>query len=250
MGCIEVTLLGQNVNSYGQDLDDGIDFPPLLEEVSRVKGIKRIRFLTSHPRDLNDELIEKMAGLEKVCRHLHLPVQSGSNHILKRMGRGYLREDYLKLVKKIRRAIPGITLTTDIIVGFPGEKDQDFQDTLKMVRSIRFDGAFTFIYSPLRGTRAAEFDHQVPAPIKGVRLRELISLQKQITEEINESLIGCSREVLVEGPSAKDPRELQGRTTTNKVVIFKGEKELIGHLVRVEVLQSGCWALRGEKLRC
>ena len=249
-GYLEITLLGQNVNSYGRDLDDGINFSYLLEEVSQVKGIKRIRFLTSHPRDLSDELMEKMARLKKVCPHLHLPLQSGSNYILQQMGRGYRREEYLRLVEKIRQAIPGISLTTDIIVGFPGERERDFKDTLEMIKTVKFDGSFTFIYSPLKGTRAAKFEGEIPASISGARLRKLIDLQRQIVQENNKSLVGQSREVLVEGPSSKDPQELQGRTTTNKVIIFQGEKELIGRLVRVEVLQSGCWALRGRKLKC
>ncbi len=241
-GYKEVILLGQNVNSY---LDKGKDFADLLTEVNNIEGIERIRFITSHPKDLSEKLIERMK-LRKVCEHLHLPLQAGSNKILKRMRRGYTQEKYEEIIKKVREAIPGISLTTDLIVGFPEEKEEDFEETLKVVERIRFDGAFTFYYSPIKGTEAAEFKDQIPEEIKKKRLRRLIEVQQRITEKKNESLVGQKIEVLVEGVSKKNPEELQGRTRTNKIVVFKGKKELIDTLIWVKVVASGCWALRGE----
>jgi len=243
-GCKEVILLGQNVNSY---LSEGKDFADLLTEVNNVEGIERIRFTTSHPKDLSEKLIERMK-LKKVCEHLHLPLQAGSNRVLQRMGRGYTRERYEEVVKKVREAIPGISLTTDLIVGFPGEKEGDFEETLEVIERIRFDGAFTFCYSPVKGTEAAEFEDQVPDEVKKERLRRLIKVQQRITEEKNELLVGQKLEVLVEKVSKKNPEELQGRTRTNKIVVFKGKKELIGTLIGVKIVASGCWALRGKIL--
>lgn len=249
-GFREIILLGQNVNSYGKDLPEKIDFADLLSQVQKVEGISRIRFTTSHPKDLSDKLIRKMAELDKVCEHLHLPLQAGSNRILKKMGRGYTKQMYENLVIRLREAIPEISITTDIIVGFPGERKEDFEDTLDMVRRIRFDGAFTFAYSPLAGTKAFKFDNQVPDEVKSKRLCELIDVQKRITEENNQSLVGKEFEVLVEGVSVKNPEELQGRIRQNKIIVFKGEKSLIGKLVNVKVLRAGCWASRGERIIC
>jgi len=247
-GYKEITLLGQNVNSYGKDLKERIDFADLLGFINQIDGLKRIRFTTSHPRDLSDKLIEKMAELDKVCEHLHLPVQSGSDKILSRMKRGYTREYYKNLVEKLRQAISEIALTTDIIVGFPGETEEDFQDTLDLVKTVGFDGAFTFCYSPLRGTEAAEFEGRIPEEVSKERLRRLIKLQQTITLKKNESLLGKKFEVLVEGVSKKNSEELQGRTRTNKIVVFKGKEELIGNIVSVKIISSGCWALRGNFL--
>ncbi len=246
----EIILLGQNVNSYGKGLPEKIDFADLLSQVQRVEGISRIRFTTSHPKDLSDKLIRKMAELDKVCEHLHLPLQAGSNRILKKMGRGYTKQMYENLVIRLRETIPEISITTDIIVGFPGERKEDFEDTLDMVRRIRFDGAFTFAYSPLAGTKAFKFDNQVPDEVKSKRLCELIDVQKRITEEKNQYLVGKEFEVLVEGVSVKNPEELQGRIRQNKIIVFKGEKDLIGKLVNVKVLRAGCWASRGERIIC
>lgn len=243
-GYKEVILLGQNVNSY---LSEGKDFADLLTEVNNVEGIERIRFTTSHPKDLSEKLIERMK-LKKVCEHLHLPLQAGSNRVLQRMGRGYTRERYEEIVKKVREAIPEISLTTDLIVGFPGEKEEDFEETLEVIERIKFDGAFTFCYSPVKGTEAAEFEDQVPDEVKKERLRRLIKVQQRITEEKNELLVGQKLEVLVEKVSKKNPEELQGRTRTNKIVVFKGKKELIGTLIGVKIVASGCWALRGKIL--
>jgi tRNA-2-methylthio-N6-dimethylallyladenosine synthase len=247
-GYKEVTLLGQNVNSYGKDLSGDQDFADLLTQLNRVKGVRRIRFTTSHPRDLTDKLIDRIAHLDKVCEHLHLPLQSGSNRILARMRRGYTREEYQSRVKDLREAVLGISLTTDIIVGFPGESEADFQDTLDTVKKIGFDGAFTFCYSRLSGTKAAELDHQLPEETKGERLRRLIDLQQKITSKKNSRLVGGEFEVLVEGFSKKSYHQLQGRTRSNKIVVFKGPKQLIGDFVWVRILEAGCWALKGKTL--
>ncbi len=249
-GYKEITLLGQNVNSYGKGEKEKIDFADLLVLVNQVEGLRRIRFTTSHPKDLSDKLIEKMAELDKVCEHLHLPVQSGSNNILSRMKRGYTREHYQNLVKKLRRAIPEIALSTDIIVGFPGEKEKDFQDTLELVETVGFDGAFTFCYSPLKETEAAQLEERIPEEISGQRLRRLIELQQKILLRKNESLVGKEVEIMVEEISKKSPDKLQGRTRTNKMVVFKGRKELIGNIISVKIVASGCWALRGEINSC
>ena len=246
-GYKEVTLLGQNVNSYGKGLEKKIDFADLLGLVNQIGGtLRRIRFITSHPKDLSDKLIKRMAELDKVCEHLHLPIQSGSNKILSRMNRGYTREKYKGIVDKVRQAIPGISLTTDIIVGFPGEAEEDFRDTLDLVKEIGFDGAFTFCYSSLAGTKAAEFKERVPPQISKERLRKLIQVQQGITLEKNNSLIGKNLEVLVEGVSKKSPYELEGRTRSNKIVIFKGKKDLIGEFALLRITEAGCWALRGK----
>ncbi len=249
-GYKEVTLLGQNVNSYGKGEKGRIDFADLLVLVNQVRNLRRIRFTTSHPKDLTDKLIEKMAKLDKVCEHLHLPVQSGSDKILSRMKRGYTREYYKNLVNRLRQAIPEIALTTDIIVGFPGEKEKDFQDTLELVETVGFDGAFTFCYSPLKGTEAAQLKERIPEETSGQRLRRLIELQQAILFRKNESLVGKEIEIMVEDISKKSSDELQGRTRTNKMVVFKGGKELIGDIISVEIVGSGCWALKGEVNSC
>ena len=245
-GCKEVILLGQNVNSYGKDLPERVDFADLLRKVNEIEGLNRIRFITSHPKDLSDKLILAIAELDKVCEHLHLPLQAGSNRILKLMRRGYTREDYLELVRKVRTLVPDISLTTDLIVGFPGETEEDFQDTLWMVEKVRFDGAFTFEYSPVPGTRASELENQISDSVKRRRLRELIEVQQKITEEKNKFWVGRKVEALVEGEAKKNPGMVEGRTRHNKIVIFAGDKSLIGKLVQVRVVTSGCWALKGE----
>ncbi|TKJ47054.1 tRNA (N6-isopentenyl adenosine(37)-C2)-methylthiotransferase MiaB [Candidatus Aerophobetes bacterium Ae_b3a] len=249
-GYKEVTLLGQNVNSYGKESREKVDFADLLGFVDQIEGLRRIRFTTSHPKDLSDKLLEKMAELDKVCEHLHLPVQSGSNKILSRMKRGYTREHYQNLVDKLRQAIPEIALTTDIIVGFPGEEEKDFQDTLELVETVGFDGAFTFCYSPLKGTEAAQLEERIPEETSGQRLRRLIELQQKILLRKNEFLVGKEVEIMVEKISKKSSDELQGRTRTNKMVVFEGRKELIGNIISVKIVASGCWALRGEVSSC
>lgn len=249
-GYKEVTLLGQNVNSYGKESREKVDFADLLGFIDQIEGLRRIRFTTSHPKDLSDKLLEKMAELDKVCEHLHLPVQSGSDKILSRMKRGYTREHYQNLVDKLRQAIPEIALTTDIIVGFPGEEEKDFQDTLDLVETVGFDGAFTFCYSPLKGTEAAQLEERIPEKTSGQRLRRLIEFQQKILLRKNEFLVGKEVEIMVEEISKKSSNEFQGRTRTNKMVVFKGRKELIGNIISVKIVASGCWALRGEVNSC
>lgn len=242
----EMILLGQNVNSYGKDLDDNITFPKLLRKINKIDGIKRIRFLTSHPKDLSDELIFAMRDCEKVCEHIHLPVQSGSNRILEKMNRKYTREHYIKLIEKLRYHIPSIAITTDIIVGFPGETEQDFQDTLDLVKTIEFDSAFTFIYSKRKGTPAAKMEDQVDDIIKKERLNKLMKLQDSISAKKNYMLKGKTLEVLVEGRSKNNPERLSGRTRTIKLVNFKGTEDLIGKLVNVRIVVPHTWSMIGE----
>lgn len=243
-GFKEVTLLGQNVNAYGKDLKEvSTSFSQLLADLNGVDGLARIRFTTSHPRDMGEDLIAAMAQFYKVCEHLHLPVQSGSSRVLRRMNRGYSREDYLALVERIRRTVPGIALTTDIIVGFPGETDEDFEETLSLVEQVRYDSAFTFIYSPREGTPAARFPDQVPEEVKKERIYRLIELQNKISAEQIQSLVGTEQEVLVEGT---DEQGLVGRTRTNRQVHFAGSPDLVGNLVIVEITEAGTWTLRGK----
>ncbi|NPV26031.1 MAG: tRNA (N6-isopentenyl adenosine(37)-C2)-methylthiotransferase MiaB [Firmicutes bacterium] len=245
-GYKEVMLLGQNVNSYGKDLAEKVDFADLLARLDRIPGIKRIRYMTSHPRDFSDKLIEMIASSSKVCEHFHLPIQAGSNAVLKRMNRGYTREYYQELVAKIRHRIPHCSVTTDLIVGFPGESDQDFHDTLELVRNVRFDAAYTFVYSKRSGTPADKMPNQVPLSVKKSRLQQLMHLQNKISREINEALIGQDLEVLVDGESKTNRTKLSGRTRTNKIVIFSGPSDLIGQLVPIRITAAQTWNLIGE----
>ncbi|MFY9603231.1 MAG: tRNA (N6-isopentenyl adenosine(37)-C2)-methylthiotransferase MiaB, partial [bacterium] len=232
-GYKEVTLLGQNVNTYGRDLGKGVSFAQLLREVNQVEGIQRIRYTTSHPRDFTAEIIAAVRDCDKVCEHFHLPIQAGSNRILQRMNRGYTREEYLQLVERIREEVPDCSITTDIIVGFPGEEEEDFAATLDIVRQVRFDNAFTFVFSPRSGTPAAKMKEQVPEDVKKERLNRLMELQDRISRDINEELRGKELEVLVEGTSKKEEKILTSRTRTNKLVLFPGEEDLMGELVTV-----------------
>jgi tRNA-2-methylthio-N6-dimethylallyladenosine synthase len=246
-GYKEITLLGQNVNTYGLDLGLAkINFAYLLKAVNEIPGIERIRYTTSHPRDFSQEIIAAVKNCEKVCEHFHLPVQAGSNRVLARMNRGYTREDYFALIKQIREAVPNNSITTDLIVGFPGETDADFQDTLDLVQQVKFDNAFTFIYSPRSGTPAAVMPGQVPEAIKRERLNQLMELQDSISRQINEKLRHQVVEVLVEGISDKDNDYLKGRTRTNKLVLFPGKKELVGQLVPVKITRPQTWNLYGD----
>ncbi|NLY51411.1 MAG: tRNA (N6-isopentenyl adenosine(37)-C2)-methylthiotransferase MiaB [Firmicutes bacterium] len=245
-GVKEVTLLGQNVNSYGKDLQSDTDFADLLELVNGVPGIQRIRFTTSHPKDISGKLIQQLGRLEKVCEHLHLPVQAGSNNVLRRMNRRYTREYYLEIVEKVRQEVPGISLTTDIMVGFPGESDADFADTLSLVEKVGFDSAFTFIYSPRKGTPATDMPDQVPEEVKKERIYQLIDLQNKISLERNQALVGSEVEVLVEGTSKGDAQMLTGKTRTAKTVLFTGSQDLTGELVRVKITEAQTWSLVGE----
>lgn len=244
-GYREVTLLGQNVNSYGKDLEPKVDFADLLRAVNGVDGLRRIRYTTSHPRDFNDRMIEAIAECSKVCEHFHLPAQAGSNRILKRMNRGYTREYYLDLVARIREAVPAAGITTDLMVGFPGETEEDFADTLDLVRRVRYDQAFTFVYNPRRGTPAARMPDQVPQEVKSERIQKLIALQKEIALEQNRALEGQTLEVLVEGPSETDRSLMSGRCRTNKQVIFPGNREWIGRLVPVRITEGHLAYLTG-----
>ncbi len=250
-GCKEIILLGQTVNAYGMAEDGGHrkarpHFAYLLERLNEVPGIERIRFTSSHPADFREEMIEAVAHLPKVCEWIHLPFQAGDNEILKRMWRNYTREEYLDLIHRIRQRIPQVALTTDIIVGFPGETEEQFQRTLDLVREVRFDSAFMFAFSPRPGTPAASFPDQVPREVKRDRLHRLIELQNQITLEINQSQVGQVFEVLVEGSSPKTPELLTGLTRTNKTVNFPGSKDLIGRLVWVKAVEAHPWGFMGE----
>ncbi len=234
-GVVEVMLLGQNVNSYGKTLDQPMTFAALLKEVEKIDGLKRIRFMTSHPKDLSDELIDVMKHSDKICRHLHLPVQSGSSAVLKRMNRHYTKEDYLRLVDKIREAIPDISLTTDIIVGFPGETEEDFEETLDVVRRVRYDSAFTFLYSKRTGTPAAKMEDQVPEEVMKDRFNRLLTEVQQIAGETCAIHTGTVQEALVESVSEQDASMVTGRLGNNLLVHFKGDKSLIGQFVNVRL---------------
>ena len=244
-GYKEVTLLGQNVNSYGKDFNEPYYFSNLLRYIDRVDGIERIRFMTSHPKDLSKDLILAMAESEKVCEHLHLPIQSGSNRILKQMNRGYSRENYLELVNEIRHQIPNIAITTDIIVGFPGETEEDFADTLDMVEKVRYDSAFTFIYSQRTGTPAAKMSKQIDENIKKERLQKLMDVQGKISKEINDKAHDTIVDVLVEGLSKKRDDMYTGRTPQNKLVNFAADHNTIGNIVKVKITQPKTWTLEG-----
>mgnify|MGYP000855466951 CR=1 FL=1 len=244
-GYIEINLLGQNVNSYGKDLEQPTTFPDLLRKINTVDKIQRIRFITSHPKDLSNDLIEAIRDCEKVCNHIHLPVQAGSNKILKQMNRNYTKEDYMQIVKKLRLAVPDIAITTDIIVGFPGETEQDFQETIDLIKQVEFDSAFTFIYSKRSGTRAAQMENQIDEEIKKDRLLRLMDIQDKISLKKNIKLRGKILEVLVEGRSKNNPKRLSGRSQTNKLVNFEGSKDLIGKLVNVKITTPRTWSLIG-----
>ena len=244
-GYKEVTLLGQNVNSYGKDHKQA-DFAELLAMVDKVEGIERVRFMTSHPKDLSDKVIETMAQGKHLCEHIHLPVQHGSNKILKAMNRVYTAEAYKDLVKRIRTAMPEVSLTTDLIVGFPGETEEDFEELLAFLKEIRYDAAYTFIYSKRSGTPAAEMAEQVPEDVKKARLQKLMEVQNEISLEINKSLQGKTMEVMVEGPSKNDETVWMGHTRSNKIVLFPHGEEKEGDFVQVKITSPQTWVLKGE----
>ena len=244
-GYKEVTLLGQNVNSYGKDHKKAT-FAQLLEMVDKVEGIQRVRYMTSHPKDLSNEVIEVIKNSKHICRHFHLPVQYGSNRILKAMNRVYTVEQYRDLVARIRAAVPESSLTTDLIVGFPGETEEDFQQLMTFIEEIRYDQAYTFIYSKRSGTPAAEMDNQVEDAVKHQRLNRLMEMQNSISLEINQQLVGRTLEVMVEGPSHTDDRVWNGRTDTIKLVLWQYTgKEKPGDLVKVKIQQAQTWILKG-----
>jgi len=245
-GYKEITLLGQNVNSYCSKQGMDLDFADLLNAAVKIEPIERIRFTTSHPKDISDKLIQTVAGNKKICKHFHMPLQAGSNEILRMMNRGYTREHYESLTQKIRSAIPDVAITSDLIVGFPGESEQDFQQTLEMVEKVRFDAAFTFMYSVRTGTRAAEFKDQLTLDEKKNRLSRLNELQYSIAANINKALEGSVQEVLVEGLSKTNPDKLTGRTDNNRILIFSGSRDLIGSLINVRITKGKTFSLFGE----
>ncbi|HOG12882.1 MAG: tRNA (N6-isopentenyl adenosine(37)-C2)-methylthiotransferase MiaB [Smithellaceae bacterium] len=247
-GIREVTLLGQNVNSYGKKTGGRGDFVFLLKKINDIEGIERIRFTTSHPRDLSEELISCFGSLRKLCRHIHLPVQSGSSRILKRMNRGYTAEEYLEKVARLRRVCPEISITSDIIVGFPGETQKDYQETIDMMEKIRFDSVFSFKYSERKGTAAQAIEGKVPETEKKLRLREVQALQDRHTQEKNTSLEGSVQEVLVEGQSRNSRQDMTGRTSSWKIVNFEGRSELIGRTVPVRISRGYLHSLRGKQI--
>ncbi len=245
-GYLEITLLGQNVNSYGQDLPEGYDFADLLSKLEKIEGLKRIRFMTSHPKDLSPKLIETVAAADKICEHFHLPVQAGSNRILEKMNRRYTRETYLELVESIKSAIPGVSITTDIMVGFPGETEEDFKETVDLVERAYFDSAFAFIYSPRKKTAAARLKDNLSYAEKERRLSYLNKIQQRISIKINESMVNSVVEVLVEGPSKNNPEMQTGRTRTNKLIHFPGSEDLTGCLMPVKIDEAQAWNLIGK----
>jgi len=245
-GYVEITLLGQNVNSYGHDLETKHTFADLLAELNKTKGLERIRFLTSHPKDLSSKLIETVSRGDKICEHFHLPVQSGSNSILDKMNRRYSREQYLNLVRDIKNKIPGVSITSDIIVGFPGETEDNFLETIDLLQQVRFDNAFTFIYSPRRKTAAENLKDNLSRSQKESRLQRLNKIQHDISKEINSHLNNKIVEVLVEGPSKTNPKVQTGRTRTNKPVHFTGSVDLAGKLLKIKITDARTWDLFGN----
>ena len=245
-GVKEVMLLGQNVNSYGKTLENPVTFANLLRQVNEIEGLKRIRFMTSHPKDLSDELIEAMAECDKVCTHLHLPLQSGSTEILKKMNRKYTKESYLSLVERIREKNPKLSLTTDIIVGFPGETEEDFEDTLDVVRKVRYDSAYTFIYSKRTGTPAAAMENQVPEEVVKERFDRLLHEVQGISAEITKGIEGETVPVLVEEINTQNEELLTGRLSNNAVVHFPGDASLIGEILPVKLVESKGFYYMGE----
>lgn len=245
-GVKEVMLLGQNVNSYGKNLEEPITFAQLLAEVEKIEGLERIRFMTSHPKDLSDELIQVMKHSKKICRHLHLPLQSGSSRILKQMNRKYTKEQYLALAEKLRSEIPDLALTTDIIVGFPGETEEDFLETLDVVRKVRYDSAFTFIYSKRTGTPAAAMENQVPEDVVKDRFDRLLTLVQDISKEMARKVEGQTLPVLVESINEQDEHLVTGRLSNNLLVHFPGDESLIGQTVEVYLKECKGFYYLGE----
>ena len=247
-GVKEVTLLGQNVNSYRGAGESGseCDFADLIYMINDIEGLERIRFMTSHPKDLSDKLIQAFVDCEKLCNYIHLPVQAGSDSVLKRMNRKYTREKYLEVVERLRKAVPDIAISTDIIVGFPGETEEDFEETLSLVRSVKYDSAFTFLYSVRQGTPAAEYEDQIPEEVKHQRFDRLVDAVNADSAEKNAAYKGRIERVLVEGVSKKNENTLTGRTEGFKLVDFEGGRELIGQMVNVEITEGKTFSLTGK----
>ena len=247
-GVTEIMLLGQNVNSYGKGLPQEITFADLLRKVNEIEGLERIRFMTSHPKDLSDDLIQAMADCEKVCSHLHLPLQSGSSRILEKMNRHYTKEDYLLLVKKIREKLPEIALTTDIIVGFPGETEEDFEETLDVVSKVRYDSAYTFIYSKRSGTPAASMEDQVPEDVVKERFAKLLKVVQTISAERTNEKLGMTEPVLIEQVNEQDESLVTGRLSNNAVVHLPGDASMIGSIVPVLLKESKGFYYMGQRV--
>jgi tRNA-2-methylthio-N6-dimethylallyladenosine synthase len=246
-GTKEITLLGQTVNSYGKNLAEGrVPFARLLEMLNEIRGLRRIRFTSPYPRDFTDELIVTIARLPKVCEHIHLPLQVGDDELLRRMRRGYTLTEYREIVRKLREAIPNIAITTDLMLGFPGETDAHYWNTMRVVEEIRFDAAFMFAYSIRPGTKAADMPDQVPHAVKIQRLSRLIEMQNRITCEIHAAQVGQVFEVLVEGRSPRDPMKLTGLTRTFKTMNFVGDERMIGRMVMVRATAAHLWGFSGE----
>ena len=250
-GVREIMLLGQNVNSYKgekKDSDEICDFAELIYMLNEIEGLERIRFMTSHPKDLSDRLIQAFVDCDKLCKNIHLPVQAGSSRILKAMNRHYDREKYLKLVERLKAAVPGITMSTDIIVGFPGETEEDFEETLDLIRQVEYDSAFTFLYSIRKGTPAEKMENQIPEEVKHQRFDRLVELVNSISAKKNAAYVGRIEKVLVEGASKTNSRTYTGRTDGFKLVNFKGTPDMVGKIVDVKITEGKTFSLEGEVL--
>ncbi len=247
-GYKDITLLGQNVNSYGKDRADGYDFAKLLAELDKIEGDFLLRFMTSHPKDASRALIDVMASGKHIARHFHLPLQSGSDDVLRRMNRRYNREKYLETLDYMRAKMPDIAVTSDIIVGFPGESDQDFEDTLSMLERVKFDALFSFIYSPRKGTPAAEMEDQIPREVQNARFERLLQMQEGIALSLNEPLVGKRVRVLCDGPSKTDKGMLSGRTSENKIVFFPDDGTAAGEFIEIEIDRAAPFSLYGKHI--
>ena len=249
-GTKEITLLGQNVDSYGKTLEEDITFAELLRMVNEIEGIERIRFMTSHPKDISDEVIYAMRDCDKVCEYLHLPVQCGSSRLLKKMNRHYTKEDYLRIIEKAKAEIPGIAFSTDLMIGFPGETEEDLLDTIDVVEKVKYDNAFTFIYSKREGTPAAKMEDQIPEDVKHERFNRVLAKVNEILVDLNASYVGKTVEVLIEGTSKTDEAKFIGRTRQNKLVNFtvkNPDAKLLGTLMNVKITEANTFSLVGEE---
>ncbi|MFA5479975.1 MAG: tRNA (N6-isopentenyl adenosine(37)-C2)-methylthiotransferase MiaB [Candidatus Muiribacteriota bacterium] len=245
IGMKDVTLLGQNVNSYGKGMEEDINFSKLLQKLDKLNLIPRIRFVTSHPKDFSFELADTIKNGKNLCPHIHLPFQAGSNKILKEMNRKYTIENYMEKIDYIKKNLPNASITTDIIVGFPGETEEDFNHTMDVVKKVRFDSAHTFIYSERSGTKAATYDNKVPEEVKKERIKHLIEVQNEISLEINQKMKNVETEILIEGVDKKGDF-MQGRTTSNKIVLIPYNQKLMGEIVKVRITEGLHWTLYGE----
>ncbi|MDO5713171.1 MAG: tRNA (N6-isopentenyl adenosine(37)-C2)-methylthiotransferase MiaB [Tissierellia bacterium] len=246
-GVVEITLLGQNVNSYGKNLNPRVTFTDLLREINKIEGLERIRFMTSHPKDISEELIYAFRDLDKLCNFLHLPVQAGSNDVLNKMNRKYTREDYLKKIKRVKEINPNIALSTDLMVGFPGETEENFQDTLDLVKEVEYDNSFTFLYSKREGTIAARSENQVEDDVKHERFERLLKVLYPIQRKKNEAFIGRVVNVLAEQVSKNNDQVISGRTEEFKLVNFPGTKEDIGKIIPIKIRDANSFVLTGDK---